>query len=182
MTTPTPEPVEQIISDTAPADAERDELGRFTSASEPDDDAPDDISDDDLDPRARAALQKARREAANLRSRLHEAEETIGAAAAREMARDRAEVERLAAEHLVDAQDIWRQEPDIQAYYDGEFQQIVGDKVREAAQAIIARSPHLARPNTAPPPSDRPIEGLRPGARAEEKQQPVTWSSALRGR
>ena len=162
------EPMPEVAEEPAP------ELIAHGQETEPD--------DDELDPRARAAMQKLRRENQSLRTRMHEYEETLGAAAARETARDRAEVERIASEHLVEAADIWRAQPDIQAFYDDEFHQITRDRVVETAKALVAEKPHLARPNTAPPPSDRPIEGLRPGARAEEKPQPVTWSSALRGR
>ena len=54
-------------------------------------------------PMTLAEAKKLRRENQSLRTRLHESEEQIGAAAAREAARDRAEAERIASEHLVDA-------------------------------------------------------------------------------
>ena len=142
----------------------------------------DEVDEDTLDPRARAVMQKIRHEAAGLRARLHELESEHEGAVTRLSAMEHAEVERHAAEYLIDPSDVWRAQPDLTAYYDAEFKQVVGDKVREAAEAVIASKPHLAKPPSAPPPSDRPIEALRPGARAEEKPAAVTWASALRGR
>ena len=142
--------------------------------------APEPEADDG--PMTLAEAKKLRRENQSLRTRLHESEEQIGAAAAREAARDRAEVERIAAEHLIDATDIWRAQPDLAAYYDSEFHEITKDRVVETAKALAAEKPHLAKPNTAPPPTDRPIEGLRTGSAPEPKQESFSWSSALRGR
>ena len=103
---------------TEPIEQEQESLGIEA------DDASDTVGDDELDPKGLAKLAKARREAASLRARLHAAEEQLGAAAARETARDKAEVERIASEHLVDPTDVWRQQPDLQSYYDEEFAQI----------------------------------------------------------
>lgn len=125
-------------------------------------------------------LRKVRREAASLRQRLHALETEHEGTVTRLSAMEHAEVERIASEHLIDPTDVWRQQPDLQSYYDEEFQQIVPDKVREATAAIIQSKPHLARPQR--PPTDQPVEGLKPGASPETKPKPVTWSSALRGR
>lgn len=140
-----------------------------------------DVDDSTLDPRAREALQKARREAHSLRTRLREAEEEVGAAAAVVGAMQLAEVKRIAGEHLIDPDDLLTHQPDIQAYYDEEFKQIVPDRVREATQALIAARPHLGKPNTSRPPSDRPIESLRGGASPQDKPAAPSWFTAIRG-
>ena len=159
-----------------------DENGHITYTPEPTPVTEEVEVGDDDEPIDMAAVRKIRREAANLRARMHELEEQLGAAAARETARDRAEVERIAGEHLVDPGDIWRAQPDLTAYYDGEFHEITRDRVIETAMALAREKPHLARPQAAPPPTDRPLEGLRSGAAPEVKEQPISWSSALHGR
>jgi len=139
----------------------------------------DDVVDEPL---TLAEARKLRRESAGLRRRLHDAEEQIGAEAARETAHQRAEVERIAAEHLVDASDIWRAQPDLSAYCDEEFHEITRDRVVETAKALAAEKPHLARPQQiSPPPTSRPIEGLKSGAMPDEKPAPVGWSAVIRG-
>ena len=51
-----------------------------------------------------------------------------------------------------------------------------------AAKALAAEKPHLARPNAAPPPSQRPIEGAPSGAtHPQSKPAAPTWASAIRG-
>ena len=114
-------------------------------------------------------------------ARVDELQEQLGAAAAREGERDRIEAERIASEALIDPSDLWRERPNVQAFYDESFAMIVPDKVREATAAIVAARPHLAKPRAERPPSDRPLEGLRSGARAPEETKPITWSTALRG-
>ena len=84
---------------------EPDETGRIevdTTAPEPEPD------DDELDPRARAAIRKVNNEAHNLRTRLREVEEARESDLARIAAYEKAEVERAAATVLVDPEDIWR--------------------------------------------------------------------------
>ena len=157
---------------------EPDETGRIevdTTAPEPEPD------DDELDPRARAAIRKVNNEAHNLRTRLREVEEARESDLARIAAYEKAEVERAAATVLVDPEDIWRHiDAATQETFNDEVGSIVGDRVKEAAQAIVAQRPHLARPQR--PPTDQPNEGLRAGASPEPKKTEVTWSSALRGR
>ena len=96
----------------------------------------------------------------------------------------RAEVERIAGQVLIDPADVWRVNSDTsQAFIDAEFHKVSGDNVVEAAKALAASKPHLAKPPAGPPPSDRPIEGLRPGATpSDAKPVQPTWASALRGR
>lgn len=139
--------------------------------------APDDDSPLDL-----AAARKLRSENKSLRDRLRTTETDLEAAVTRLAAAQHAEVERLAAEHLVDPSDIWRAQPDLAAFTDEEFRSITADRVVETAKALIAEKPHLAKPVTpTAPPTDRPIEGLRSGARPEATPTETTWAQALRG-
>lgn len=142
---------------------------------------PDGTPDDVDEPQTIEQARKLRSENRALRSRLHTAEDDLASAVTRLAAMEHAEVERIAGEHLVDASDIWRAQPDMQAYYDDEFKTIVGDKVVETAKALAAEKPHLARPQNAPPPTNRPIEGLRSGAAPEDKPPAPSWYTALRG-
>jgi len=145
-----------------------------TPAAEPD--------DDDSEPQSIEQARKLRSENRSLRSRLRAMETDYEGAITRLAALEHAEVERHAGEVLVDPADIWRHQPDLTAFYDDEFHQITRDKVVETAKQLAADKPHLAKPPTAPPPTDRPIEGLRPGARAPEDKPPTpSWASALRG-
>lgn len=144
-----------------------------------------DTADDVEVPQTLEAARKLRSENRSLRQRLHAAEAAnaeLEGAATRLSALEHAEVERIAAQDLIDGSDVWTAQPDLTAFYDEEFKQVVPDRVREATQALIASKPHLARPNTTPPPSKQPLEGLRPGATPNEpKPKAHSWSSALRG-
>jgi hypothetical protein len=131
------------------------------------------------------SLRKMRHEAAGLRAQLKEARATIESlegATARADALEHAEIERVAAEHLIDGADIWRVDTDTrQSFFDDEFHAITRDRIVEAAKKLASEKPHLGRLPSGPPPSDRPIESLRLGASPEEKSVPITWSSALHG-
>ncbi len=48
------------------------------------------------------------------------------------------------------------------------------ETVVEAAKRLAAQRPHLAKPTADRPPSDRPIERLRPGASPETKPKPIS--------
>ena len=142
----------------------------------------DDVSDDDLDPRIRAYVAKLKREAQGLRSKLRDAEEIAGAASARETVHTREQVAAAAAAAgLIDGHDLFIAHPDPNEFLDEQFRDVVGDRVAEATQALLARKPYLGRAVGAPP-TDRPLESLRPGASPEPKQ-PTTpsWSAALHG-
>lgn len=128
------------------------------------------------------AARKLRSENRSLRQRLHTAEADVEKLVTQQAAWQRAEIERTAAEVLVDPADVWRIDPDTQqSFYDQEFGEISVDGVVSAAKKLASEKPHLAKPNTAPPPSKQPIEGLRGGASPEPKKTETTWSSALRG-
>jgi hypothetical protein len=155
-----------------------------TAEPEPDESTPVGEGDDDdqLDPRALAALQKLRRENQSLRSRLHEREEEIGRQAARETVHHLAAIEAAAkAAGFIDPSDFTLAHPDPTPFLDEQFQSVVGDRVAEAAAELLAKKPHLGR-SVGGPPTDRPLENLRPGASPEPKKVETSWSSALRGR
>ena len=140
------------------------------------------IEDSALDPRTREAFKKLRSENHSLRTRLRDSEEQVGIASARLSAHHRQVIAAAAkAAGLIDPTDFTAAHPDPSEFLD-EFHEVVGDKVAEAAKALIAAKPYLARPPSGPPPTERPIEGLRPGARAPEDKVPApTWASAIRG-
>jgi hypothetical protein len=169
MTEPIPEPTTAAVAETE----------EVTTAA---------TDDNAEEPQTIEAAKKLRSENRNLRQRLRDAErarDEVQAAREVDLAKlaeyERREVERAAATVLVDPEDIWRHTDEAtQAQFNDEFGAIVGDNVVEVAKKLAAQRPHLARPNTAPPPSDRPIEGLRGGASPEPKKTEVTWSSALR--
>lgn len=144
----------------------------------------------DDEPMSLGEARKLRREHASLRQRLHEKDEQIrdkdeqlGAAAAVVSAYQLAEVKRVAGEVLHDPDDLLAHQPDMTVYFDAEFAGMVNaDNVVEQAKELIRQRPHLGKPQTAPPPTDRPIESLRPGASpAGEKTTAPTWAQALRG-
>lgn len=129
-----------------------------------------------------AEIRKVRNEAKKLRARLREAESAASAAAAALEAMRRTEVQRLAAEHLIDGTDIWTAQTTVEELL-SEDGTIDAGKVAETAAAITAAKPHLAAPNTAArPPTDRPIESLRSGASPDRPPQKPDWFSALGSR
>ena len=129
----------------------------------PDDTSVDEVDDSTLDPRARDALRKARNEARNLRTRLRESESTHESDLARLAAHERSVIEQaVKAAGFYDASDFLALHPDTSDFVD-EFHEVVPDRVAEAAKAILDAKPYLGRP-VGPPPTDRPIEGLRSGA------------------
>src|SRR5262245_47758622 len=105
-------------------------IGGIMTEPTPDESSSTDLDETTLDPRTRAALQKARNEAKNLRTRLHAAEADVQKLISQNAAMQHREIERIAGEHLIDPQDIWRAES--QEFTDSEFNEIIGDRVREA--------------------------------------------------
>jgi hypothetical protein len=112
------------------------------------------------DPAAVTEIRALRRENANWRTKYREAEQDMESAVSRLNAMQHAEVERIASQHLLDPGDIWRTGADVD--FSNELGELDAGKVAEAAQSLIADRPHLARPTIAPPPTNRPVEGLRP--------------------
>lgn len=132
------------------------------------------------DPAAVTEIRKLRRENQRVRDRLRAAETDAERAITQLGALRHNEIERLAAEHLVDPADIWRAGAD---FTDDETGDLDPGKVGDAAQALISDKPHLARPQSAPPPSDRPVEGLRSGAMPTAEPTPKpSWQSVIRPR
>ena len=138
------------------------------------------LDESGFDPAAIGEIRKLRRESQRLRERLRTAEtETERAVTQAEALRHR-EVERIAAEHLVDPSDVWSTGTD---FTDPETGELDLGLVVEAAKSLTADKPHLARPSTAPPPSDRPVEGLRAGATPTGQSNPKpSWQSVIRPR
>lgn len=81
-------------------------------------------------------VRKLRKESANYRTKLRDAEATIEEAAAQLGAMRSVEIERLAAEHLKDPSDVWRAHADPAAFLDDEFGTVDPAKVAEAAQSL----------------------------------------------
>src|SRR5262249_50664493 len=146
---------------------------------------------DDSEPiKDMAAVRRLRSQAQRLRHRLREAEANRQAAEdarAGDLARlaeyEKREVERAAAQVLIDPEDLMRYTDEAtQAEFNDEFGRIVADNVVAAAKRVIAERPHLAKPQAVEkPPTDRPLESLRGGAAPESKPKTPTWSSVLRG-
>lgn len=127
-------------------------------------------------------LSRVRKESANYRTRLRAAESDIEQAAAQLGAMRHAEIERFAAEHLRDPSDVWRAQADTAAFLDEEFGTVDPAKVAEVAQALTAEKPHYAADKRVPPPpSDRPVEGLRAGATPADYTGPTqpTWADVI---
>jgi hypothetical protein len=138
----------------------------------------DDGADDGLDlPQNLDQARKLRSENKMLRERLHTAE----TAATHLDNMRRAEVERLAGSELIDPADLWTAHPEVDGFLTDDGT-IDPQRVSEAAQAITTAKPHLSVDNKKPPrpPSDRPIEGLRPGAMPDTQTAQPTWADALR--
>lgn len=128
------------------------------------------------------AAKKLRAENKKLRDRLRALETDHEAAVSRLDGMRHAEVERIAAEHLIDAADIWTAAQDVNNLVDDDGLVDAG-KVSEAAQALVAEKPHLGasyRPQNRPP-TERPIESLKPGASPSRGQHSTpTWADVFR--
>jgi hypothetical protein len=94
-----------------------------------------------------------------------------------------AEVKRVAGEVLHDPDDLLRHQPDMSNYFDTEFEGVINaDNVVAAAKELAAEHPHLGKPQqVTPPPTDQPVEGLRPGASPAPRPAPASWSAVIRG-
>ena len=126
-------------------------------------------------------VRKLRKENANYRTKYREAATDLEAAASQLGAMRHAEIERLAGETLREASDVWQAQPDPAAFLDEEYGTVDPAKVAEAAQSLITEKPHYAADfRVPPPPSDRPIEGLRAGASPTQGQptQP-SWRDVI---
>ena len=114
---------------------------------------------------------------ARYRRRLRETEAERDQLVERLAVVQRGEAERLAAGHLADGADIWRDGAELAALLD-EDGNVDPAKVKELATATAAAHPHWSRP--APP------KGIRrnlnqSGATATNDRVDTSWSSVLRG-
>jgi hypothetical protein len=127
------------------------------------------------------AAKRLRSENKTQRERAKAAETELEATKAQLAAMRRTEVERLAGAELIDPADLWNAHADVAEFLTDDGT-IDAGLVNEAAQAITAAKPHLAaEKKTSPPPSDRPVEGLRSGATPDTRPSPApTWAEAIR--
>jgi hypothetical protein len=142
--------------------------------------APDVSADEPDNPAVPRDVRQLRRENKTLRERAKAAEAELETRSTQLAAMRRAEVERLAGSDLIDPSDLWSAHPDVDGFLT-EDGTIDPTKVAEAAQAITTAKPHLAADKpVSRPPSDRPIESLRPGASSDTRPAQPTWADALR--
>ena len=140
MTDPTPESAPDTPVDLEAADGAQD----ISSAPDEPDTTEDTGTDD---------ASKARRESAKWRKqyRASEVEKTVLQARIEQMTRN--EIQRLAAEHLADGNDIWRDEPVDIAELCDDLGMPDPSRVREHVEGLIASHPHWARRRPATPPA-----------------------------
>jgi hypothetical protein len=167
-TTPSPAAMPQRITPPAPAQAQDDA-----------DDQGEGDDGDDLTPHDLDKQRQLRNEARNMRKRAKAAEGELDTLRSVVDGLRRGEVERLAAAELNDARDL------LDRHELGDFLDEGGNvdpgKVSAAARVLVDERPHMAAPPVVTaPPTNRPIEGLTPGASPQRKaQEATTWAGAL---
>lgn len=134
------------------------------------------------DPADLAHVRKLRSENKNLRERAKTAEDQLGTLNAQVESFRRNEIERIAATVLADPKDLWLGEVTPNDFL-GENGDIDHERVSAHVNDIAQQRPHWALENqqAAAPPSNRPVETLRPGATPTNypREAPPTWSSVL---
>jgi hypothetical protein len=121
----------------------------------------------------------AGREAAKWRKQLRDTEAQLAATNDRLAALQRGEVVRLAAEHLADGADIFRDGLDVSALLDDDGH-LDHAKVVEAAQATLAAHPHWSpRPPVVKRNPASVGAGLRSGATGTDHRPGVSWAGLL---
>jgi hypothetical protein len=126
--------------------------------------------------------RSAGREAAKWRKQLRDTEAQLAATNDRLAALQRNEVLRLAAEHLADGADIFRDGLDVSALLDGDGH-LDHAKVVEAAQATLAAHPHWSpRPPVVKRNPASVGAGLRSGATGTDHRPGVSWAGLLNTR
>lgn len=158
--------------ETTTPDGPQDDAQPPTDASEADHTTETDTGDG-------GALKKLRSENKSLRERLRESE---GATAALSTVVDgmrAAELRRLVSDKLADPADLT---VDIASLLD-DAGQLDSEKVDAAVDTLLSEKPHFAKQpeRPTPPPSDRPIEGLKSGAAPDYRPTTPSWHSAIRG-
>lgn len=117
------------------------------------------------------------REAAKYRTRLRDAEAARDTLSERLSTMQRREVERLAAGHLADAADIWRDGLELDTLL-GEDGHLDSAKVVEAAKAVRKAHPHWAPPR--PQRRNPAADGFRNGATGGDGLvHAPSWQSVL---
>jgi len=166
---PTPAVMPGRLPDTEAAEAANTEASRS-------------LDESGMDPAAIGEIRKLRKEAQRLRERLRDAETDMERAITQAAAMQRADIERIASEHLADPADLWSVNPDSAELCD-EYGIVDADKVAEAAKGLIADKPHYAaeKPVTAPP-TDRPIENLRSAMPTRDPAPAPSWQQVIRPR
>lgn len=173
MTTPEPEPQqsEPVAAPEAPE----------TPTVEPE---TGDTKEDDLPDWAKEKIRKTQNEAKNLRQRLKEQEPLVAAAQEAERA-NMSEAER----HKADAQALrtelaQRDTQLLQARYNisDEFAEFIGEGTFEEKEARAVKIGNMVQTKdpTERPPSERPVESLKPGASpstppVEDHSYPAAW-------
>lgn len=144
-------------------------------AAEP---APDDAQADDTTAETAepAEATPASREAAKYRRRLRETEAKLDKMTERVAAYDRREAERIAAQHLADGADIWRDGATVDSLL-GDDGGIDAEKVIELVKATATAHPHWQRRG----PQKKVQRGpLLSGASSADNQSTPSWSRLLR--
>jgi len=125
------------------------------------------------------ALRKLRQENKSLRERLRESEGATAALSGVVDTMRTTELHRMVSDRLADPADLTVDMTELL----GDDGQLDAEKVDAAVGALLDEKPHFAKQSErpAPPPSDRPVEGLRPGASPEYKPAKLDWHTAIRG-
>ncbi|MFV8136449.1 hypothetical protein ACNQR7_02645 [Mycolicibacterium senegalense] len=141
--------------------------------------------DDDLPEWAQAKLRKANNEAKNLRERLKAQEPLVAAAQEAERAK-MSELDRANADNTALKQQLAQRDTELlQSRYHipDEYLEFIGEGTFEEKEARAAKVGQMVQPKDSPeqrPPSERPVESLKPGASpstppVEDHSYPAAW-------
>lgn len=156
-----------------------------TESETPAPEAEPDNKDDDLPEWAQAKLRKANNEAKNLRQRLKDQEPLVAAAQAAERAK-MSELEREQADNKSLREALAQRDTELlQSRYQipDEYLEFIGEGTFEEKEARAAKVGQMVQPKDSPeqrPPSERPVESLKPGASpstppVEDHSYPAAW-------
>ena len=179
------------MSDTETEQAETPEQEAPEAAPETVEEQPEEVAeskDDDLPDWVKDKIRKARNEAKNLRQRLKEQEPLVTAAQEAERAKmselDRAQADLKALQDMLAQRDTEL----LQARYriPDEFIEFLGEGTFEEKEARAVKVGQMVQPKTDPterPPTERPVESLKPGASpstppVEDHSYPAAWGFA----
>lgn len=143
------------------------------------------VKDDDLPDWAREKLRKANNEAKNLRDRLKAQEPLVTAAQEAERAK-MSELDRATADNEALKQQLAQRDTELlQSRYQipDEYIEFIGSGTFEEKEARAAKVGQMVQPKDPQeqrPPSERPVESLKPGASpsnppVEDHSYPATW-------